>query len=462
LSPTKPTKPVDIYVRVSRVAGRGGESFQSPEQQEQKCRAQLKADDLEAGDVFVDLDQSGAKASHPEFDKCLARIESGESGGVIVYDLSRFGRNVRNVLDGIEQIEARRAVFISCVEKFDTSTSNGIFVLTMFAALRELERSQSKERWRDSQANAIGRGVHIASRPAVGYVRTGDGRLHPDPVATPVVREVFAKRAAGASWLELTRFLDEKLPKPNGGAWHPPAVVRMIQRRTYLGEAWAGDLINPDAHEPILSLAEWEAAQRPRKLQTPRQKDPSLLGGLVYCAGCGHPMTRGTGAKVDGGYKYRYTCRKRHEDGLCPAPSVIETTITDEYVEQKFLARVTARPVVSTPVEGIEDLVTAYEDALNELAAFQKHARATDPGYADALEYRRAQVETARRELAERQQADSTGLMRTDLVEFWPEMTIAERRQILAAAIENVSVRKAARRGRNATSAEERLTITWR
>src|SRR6266571_6551041 len=91
----KPTKPVDIYVRVSQVRGREGESFQSPKQQEERCRAQLKADGLKAGEVFIDLDQSGAKASRPAFDKAMARIESGRSSGIIVYDLSRFGRSTR-------------------------------------------------------------------------------------------------------------------------------------------------------------------------------------------------------------------------------------------------------------------------------------------------------------------------------------------------------------------------------
>ena len=68
---TKPTKPVDIYIRVSRVGGREGVSFQSPEQQEERCRAQLTADGLQAGDVFIDLDESGASTTRPEFRKMM-------------------------------------------------------------------------------------------------------------------------------------------------------------------------------------------------------------------------------------------------------------------------------------------------------------------------------------------------------------------------------------------------------
>ena len=118
----KPTKPIDVYIRVSRVGDRNRESdsFQSPKQQEMRCRAQLRADGLKVGQVFTDLDESGAKASRPAFDDMLARIESGASGGVAVHDLSRFGRSTRNVLDGIDFIEERGGVFLSCAEKFDT------------------------------------------------------------------------------------------------------------------------------------------------------------------------------------------------------------------------------------------------------------------------------------------------------------------------------------------------------
>ena len=65
----------------------------------------LEADGLEAGQVFKDLDESGGKSSRPAFDRMLARIEAGQSGGVIVWNLRRFGRRVVNVVRDVRQIE---------------------------------------------------------------------------------------------------------------------------------------------------------------------------------------------------------------------------------------------------------------------------------------------------------------------------------------------------------------------
>lgn len=283
--PTKPIKPIDVYVRVSRVGDRDRESdsFQSPKQQETRCRAQLKADGLKVGQVFTDLDESGAKASRPAFDEMLARIESGASGGVAVHDLSRFGRSTRNVLDGIDFIEGHGALFLSCAEKFDTSTATGRFVLTMFAALRELERNQSAERWETSKADARARGIHIGG-PRAGYIRQADGKLAEHPEHIEAVKAVFALRARDGSWREAAAILTEAgVPTSKSGGeaveWSRQATRNVVQNAAY-NEAEGG---------PIPSW-QWRKAQ-PKAGEARVRGEGHVLGaGLVRCSVCGAGM----------------------------------------------------------------------------------------------------------------------------------------------------------------------------
>jgi hypothetical protein len=56
MSPKKIALPLDIYVQVSDVRGRSGDSFISPKDQEERCRALAKARGYRVGDVFTDLD----------------------------------------------------------------------------------------------------------------------------------------------------------------------------------------------------------------------------------------------------------------------------------------------------------------------------------------------------------------------------------------------------------------------
>src|SRR5205809_7909267 len=98
MSAKKITRPLDVYVRVSRVGGREGESYITEVVQEERCRALATARGLAVGQVFADRDQSGGKMARPAFAEALARIEAGGMGGVSV---DRAGRVARTALGGL-------------------------------------------------------------------------------------------------------------------------------------------------------------------------------------------------------------------------------------------------------------------------------------------------------------------------------------------------------------------------
>ncbi len=97
-------KPLDIYCRVSRVGGRDGGSFISPQLQEERCRAMIAARGFEVGEVITDLDVSGGTMNRPGLSKALGRVRDGTSGGIVVARV-RFARTLRGALDVLEELE---------------------------------------------------------------------------------------------------------------------------------------------------------------------------------------------------------------------------------------------------------------------------------------------------------------------------------------------------------------------
>ena len=85
---------MDQYVRVSRVAGRSGESFISPDLQREQGAAWASSRGVEVAAIHEDLDQSGGKLERPGLDALMARIRAGETDGVIVSKLDRLSRLV--------------------------------------------------------------------------------------------------------------------------------------------------------------------------------------------------------------------------------------------------------------------------------------------------------------------------------------------------------------------------------
>jgi len=448
------------YIRVSRVAGREGDSFISPAVQRERVE-QFAASQGHTVVVWQeDLDQPGSRYERPGFQAALECVERGEADGIAVYALDRFARSVSDAAVALKRLEEAGATLVSVRDALDTSTPVGRFARTMMLALAELELERIRENWAVARDRAIGRGVHISRVPPVGYVRGGDGRVELDPVAAPVIRELFLRRAAGASWRELCEFLDLRLPRREGN-WTHQTVSSIVRRRAYLGEAYQGSVVNKQAHEPLLSRAEWEAAQS-RESSPARMGEGALLAGLIRCAGCGYPMTR----MADGARGYEnYRCRARHAAGLCPTPARISSARADQYVTDAFLAWVDEQRIRaegSPADDALERALARVESAEAELVAYRDANLVSLLGqeaYRAGLGERQRTLDQARVALDEARRS-VPALAVHDVPTLWPTLSIAERRTLLAAAIDAVVVRRAAVRGRAAFA--DRIGILWR
>ena len=98
----------DGYIRVSRRAGREGESFISPEVQRKKIEDWAQLHGVEIVQWWEEIDQSGAKLERPLFQQALARCERGETGGIVVARLDRFARSAVDALSSDSTADRRR------------------------------------------------------------------------------------------------------------------------------------------------------------------------------------------------------------------------------------------------------------------------------------------------------------------------------------------------------------------
>ena len=81
--------------------------------------------------------------------------------------------------------------------------------------------------------------------------------------------------------------------------------------------------VNRSAHEPIVDLALWQAAQHPNgRHVAPPRTGGYTLAGVLRCGSCGYAMN-GTRTSRDRGSKRVYRCRRRHAGGICPAPAYV-------------------------------------------------------------------------------------------------------------------------------------------
>ncbi|MCA1707452.1 MAG: recombinase family protein [Actinobacteria bacterium] len=439
----------DGYIRVSQVRGREGDSFISPDVQREQIAQWAKLRKVTIAEWHTDLDQSGAKVDRPGLTEAMRRVEASETGGIVVAKLDRFARSLTGALDTIRRLDDAGAKFVSVAEGIDPTTPSGKMLQRLMLVLAEFELDRIRESWNTAQGLAVQRGIHIASKTPTGYVRGNDRRLEPHPEYAPHVADGFRMRARGESWKAIADHLTRSgvVGPYDAPAWRNRAVQHLIANPVYLGEARSGRHTNPNAHEPLIDRATWEAAQAARGLPAARSREPALLAGLLRCAGCRYVLKPDTMKLRDGSRVRMYRCRGEHASGTCTERVAVMGRVVEPFVEQQFFALVGS--LSASGLENTEDaalLVEELERAEAELVAYRDDQRIVDALGSDAfvqgLNVRANAVDRAQQALAEAG-ATERGTMpeRATLEVMWPELDAAEKQRLLAAVIDAVMLR---------------------
>jgi site-specific DNA recombinase len=447
VSPQRIVRPLDIYVRVSRVGGREGESYISESVQEERCRALAMARGLVVGQIFIDRDQSGGKMERPAFAIALARVAEGVSGGIIVARLDRFARTLLGGLQTLEQIREAGGVVLTAEGDFDTSTNTGELTLNLMLTLAQFELRRIRESWDVAKERAIERGVHIGAAPA-GYRKREDGRLEPSEHAASV-RTAFELRANGSSQSEIARHLlragvPTAWAETAASSWSIRAVQLLLENRVYLGEARSGTHVNTDAHEPLVTRALFRAVQDRKGKSKAASKSggegPLLGGGMLRCGTCGCGLSRDTTKARGKTYRF-YRCKSNPG---CTARVSVSATKIEPYLEgivRRFLAAAMYAPAPHT--DGQAALREALADADEEL---RELVESEEPIPAPVLAARgkvlQARVAAAQEALEQAEAAQQIPLTFPSSSEAWDALPIPEKRKIMTALLGKIIVHK--------------------
>jgi len=450
---------VDGYVRVSQVGYRRGERFISPVVQREQIEAWAAARDVDLLEIFEELDESGGRADRPLLEAAIRRIEAGVSHGLAVWKVDRFGRSLIDGLLVIERIRDAGGHFFSVQDGLDASTDTGRLVLRIMLSMAELELDRIRAGFAIANVKMIERGGYCGRFTPVGYQRTRAGRLRPDPVCAPVISELFGLRASGWSERRLCRWLEGHGVRTAKGnpAWLESTLSNLLRSHVYLGEVSWNGLVHEQAHPALVDPATWQLAQRPRQITATYSARPSLLAGLVRCAGCSMTLSATPRRDRDGERVRRHSCRGRSASGPCPAPASISTDYLEPYVETATLELLHRRR--RAPRAQVEAAMQRLIEAQKGLASYRDSDRVLrtlgEQAFAAGLKARAQRVRDAQLDLAAVRAKHSLHTLppAAELEATWPEMDLDDKREIIGSVIDAVFV------ARGRLDVEERITI---
>ena len=366
---TKKIQKCYIYTRVSTAIQVDGYSLEA---QKDKLRKYAEFQDYTIAGEYSDEGFSGKNIQgRLDFQRMLQDIQDRKDDVdyVLVFKLSRFGRNAADVLNSL-QLMQDFGVNLICVEDgIDSSKDAGKLMISVLSAVAEIERENIRTQTMAGREQKAREGRWNGGFAPYGY-KLVDGELMIAEDEAEVIRLIYDRYIhTNEGTSSVAKYLNDhgyvKKIRQNGTipGFSDHFVKKVIDNPVYMGKIAYGRRrtekkigtrnemhvveqsefpVYDGKHEAIISEADWNLAQEKRKKNAYRREKVHdvnhvhLLSGLLRCPDCGKPLY-GNIAKAhskDNKTRYYYYCKNtRGETGhRCSFRTNLEQTEIDRYV----------------------------------------------------------------------------------------------------------------------------------
>ena len=113
----------------------------------------------DAGCEKIYTEKVSGVGDRTELKTALEFLRDGDS--LVIYKLDRLGRNMKDLLAIIEQLQQNNVSLVSLRDNIDTGSTTGKLIMHIFASLAEFERDLIKERSAEGRREAKKKGVRF-------------------------------------------------------------------------------------------------------------------------------------------------------------------------------------------------------------------------------------------------------------------------------------------------------------
>ena len=219
------------YIRVS--SEQQAESGLSLEAQQEKIKMYCTLHDVELVQVFTEAGKSAKKGrDRPELQKALTATKDAAVEAFIVAKLDRFTRSVLDMYSMLEILQGTNTALVSINESLDTQSAMGRFVITILAAIAQMESELISERTRDALAALKAQGRKTGGCVPYGYSAAADGKLEVLAEEVRIINYIMRMREDGFKFQQIADVLNaDGIPtKQNGRQWYAQTVSNVVKK----------------------------------------------------------------------------------------------------------------------------------------------------------------------------------------------------------------------------------------
>ena len=367
---------VYLYTRVSTTMQIDGYSLDA---QKTKMKAFCDYNEYKIAGEYEDAGKSGKSIEgRIAFNQMMDDIKSGkdEVSYVLVFKLSRFGRNAADVLATL-QVMQDFGVNLICVEDgIDSSKDAGKLMISVLSAVAEIERENIRVQTMEGRMQKAREGKWNGGFAPYGYSLI-DGKLEVNEEEAVAIRTIFDQYVnTDLEANGIAKYLENhgihKIARQNGTnpLFDAALIRRIIQNPVYSGKISYGRrrtekvhgtrneyrqvrkddyLLVDGLHEALVSEEVWEQAQvkvaaqakKYEKVNRDKGEKIHLLSGILKCPVCGSGMygnkaikKRKDGSNYKDFYYYGYKHRNMTRGHKCDYRRQVHEEMLDAAVAE--------------------------------------------------------------------------------------------------------------------------------
>lgn len=389
-----------IYVRVSTSMQVDGYSLEA---QRDRLIKFAEFQGMEVVREYCDAGKSGKNISgRPEFSQMLQDVAEDRDGVdfVLVFKLSRFGRNAADVLNSLQYIQDFGVNLICVEDGIDSSKDSGKLTITVLSAVAEIERENILVQTMEGRKQKAREGKWNGGQAPFGYeLDSKNGILTVNQQEAEIVRIIFRKFAnegMGAEricdYLNQHGYSKKKIKKNELNYFARSFIMKILDNPVYVGKIAYGRsatekvkgsrdqyrrvkadeyLVVDGMHEAIIDKELWEAVRIRRKEtgvkwnKTHSLEHEHILSGILRCPVCGSGLVgtvRRRKNKKSGEYKddFYYKClhrKKVDETNFCNFRLVLNQDEMNHQVEDIILDMVASPKFRDHMIRKLEEKV---------------------------------------------------------------------------------------------------------
>ena len=407
---------VYIYTRVSTSMQIDGYSLDA---QKSRMKAFCEYNDYEIAGEYEDAGKSGKSIEgRAAFNRMLEDIKDGkdEVSFVLVFKLSRFGRNAADVLATLQTMQDFGVNLICVEDGIDSSKEAGKLMISVLSAVAEIERENIRIQTMEGRMQKAREGKWNGGFAPYGYKLVG-GKLEINEEEAKAIRIIFEQYVntdIGANGL--AKYLENhgirKIARQNGKnpLFDAALIRRIIKNPVYCGKIAYGrrktekihgtrndyHLVEQDdyllvdgLHDAIVSEDVWNVAQEKieryakkyEHVNKQKNEKVHMLSGIIRCPVCGAGMYGNKSIKHrKDGTRYRdffyYGCKHRNmtRGHKCDYKKQINEELIDNAVSE-VIKKLVSNPKFAELMREKINMQMDTSELDQEIANYEKQLR---------------------------------------------------------------------------------------